>query len=158
MTMQVYRPNEYDEPHSVFLAGPSPRDSGITDWREEAIDLLRQFNFKGKVYSPVPLNMDDWNEDTYNHQIDWELFHLRKASIIAFWVPRDLETLPGFTTNVEFGMFVNDPRPVLLGYPKGTPKMKYIDYLARKHYRPVTHYLEYLMEEVADIAANRDLL
>ena len=59
---------------------------------------------------------------------------------ILFWVPRDLRTLPGFTTNVEFGLDVTTGRAVL-GCPPDCPdpeRNRYLIWLARRHGVPVT--------------------
>lgn len=56
---------------------------------------------------------------------------LERASVIAFWVPRDLERLPGFTTNVEFGGYVGSGR-VVYGRPDGWPMNRYLDWLYGK--------------------------
>jgi hypothetical protein len=49
----------------------------------------------------------------------------------VFWVPRDLVTFPGFTTNVEFGRYVGSGR-CIYGRPPGSPQTKYLDWLYRK--------------------------
>jgi hypothetical protein len=126
---------------SLFLAGPSPRGNGEHDWRQEACALLRQMEFKGAVYIPLP--RDGVYRDNYDHaaQIDWELEHLEKAGAIVFWIPRDLKTLPGFTTNVEFGRYSRSGRAIL-GYPKSAPRMRYLHYIADLDGVPVFHTLE----------------
>jgi hypothetical protein len=42
-----------------------------------------------------------------------------------------LETLPGFTTNVEFGRYVGSGRCVY-GRPEGAPHTRYLDWLYTK--------------------------
>ena len=37
---------------SIFLAGPSPRSSGVPSWRPQALDLLRALGFSGTVLVP----------------------------------------------------------------------------------------------------------
>jgi hypothetical protein len=61
-----------------------------------------------------------------------------------FWIPRDLRTLPGFTTNVEFGLDVTTGRAVL-GCPPDCPnpeRNRYLIWLARRHGVPVTETLK----------------
>ena len=48
-----------------------------------------------------------------------------------FWVPRDPTTLPGFTTNVEFGRYVGSGRCVY-GRPDRAPHTRYLDWLYAK--------------------------
>jgi hypothetical protein len=114
-------------PHSIFLAGPSPRGDGVFNWRPEAIELLASAGFTGQVFSPLPRD-GEWSKDYYG-QIAWELEYLERAAVIMFWIPRDLEHLPGFTTNVEFGLYVKSGK-IVLGFPKGAPKTRYLEYVA----------------------------
>jgi hypothetical protein len=46
-------------------------------------------------------------------------------------VPRDVQTFPGFTTNVEFGRYVGSDRCVY-GGPENDPHTKYLDWLHTK--------------------------
>ena len=134
---------------SIFLAGPSPRGNGEYDWRKQARIYLHRLGFDGVVYIPLPRD-GSYHED-YDHaaQIDWELEHLEKARAIAFWVPRDLKTLPGFTTNVEFGRFSRNGRAIL-GYPEGTPKMRYLEHIARLDGVPIFHSMEDTLRAALD--------
>ncbi len=126
---------------SIFLAGPSPRGKGEHDWRKPACAWLDAAGFSGSVFIPLP--RDGVYRPDYDHaaQIDWELEYLEKAGIIVFWIPRDLEALPGFTTNVEFGRFSRSGR-ALLGYPEHAPKMRYLHHIAKLDGVPVFHTLE----------------
>ncbi len=137
---------------SIFLAGPSPRGNGEYDWRKEALSLLLQLGFTGTVYVPLPRDGVYKTDFDHAEQIDWELKYLGACQIIAFWIPRDLETLPGFTTNVEFGLFVRSGK-VVLGYPKGAPKMKYLHHLANKNGVVVSHSLKETLEISIRLAA-----
>jgi hypothetical protein len=52
-----------------------------------------------------------------------------------YWIPRDLRTLPGFTTNVEFGLDVTTGRAVR-GCPPDCPnpeRNRYLIWVARRH-------------------------
>ena len=120
---------------SIFLAGPTPRDGKVVSWRKEAVEILEKLGFDGDVYVPECKNKII-SEDylTYNGVIDWELERLSGASLILFWVPRDLKTLPGFTTNVEFGYHLKTKK-VVYARPKGAPKTKYLDYLYNLEYK-----------------------
>ena len=124
---------------SIFLAGPSPRDKEHYNWRPEALKILEKAGFEGTVFVPLPRD-GEWSRD-YDGQVEWELEHLEIASIIVFWIPRDLETLPAFTTNVEFGLYVKSGK-IVLGFPEGAPKMRYLEYVGKKNNVPVYHTLE----------------
>jgi len=117
---------------SLFLAGPSPRKPEDPDWRGRALEFLEHLGYDGVVYVPLPRD-GEWPA-SYVDQVAWERRYLDIADSIAFWVPRDLERLPGFTTNVEFGMYLDSGR-IVLGHPEGAPKTRYLDYhiQARKH-------------------------
>src|ERR1035437_8917141 len=84
----------------VFLAGPTPRTKEVKSWRPDFISLLEREGFKGNV-----LIAENKDERPYNckAQTPWEVKNLQESNLIAFWIPRDLETMPGFTTNIEFG-------------------------------------------------------
>ena len=82
---------------------------------------------------------------------------LTKCSVIAFWVPRDLKTMPSFTTNVEFGRFVGR-RPTVYGRPPFRPKNDYLDWYYEKMtgLKPL-NILEKTMRAAVDMAANEAL-
>lgn len=114
---------------SLFLAGPTPRESTVTSWRLDALKLLEQLNFRGTVL--VPERQDWQTRFDYQDQVEWEYAALEQASVIVFWIPRDLVHLPGFTTNVEFGRYVGTKRCVY-GRPPNAPKTQYLDWLYEK--------------------------
>jgi Nucleoside 2-deoxyribosyltransferase like len=116
-------------PPSIFLAGPTPRAPEVRSWRPEALDLLRGLGFAGTVLVP---ERRDWSARfSYFDQVEWEYAGLETCSVVAFWVPRDLNTLAGFTTNVEFGRHVGSGRCVY-GRPEGAPHTRYLDWLYTK--------------------------
>ena len=39
-------------------------------------------------------------------QADWEREGLQNATVILFYIPKKIPEMPGFTTNVEFGMWL----------------------------------------------------
>jgi hypothetical protein len=126
-------------PKSIFLAGPTPRDPATPSWRPEALRLLEALGLEGKVYVPETA---DWSAHAqYDGQIQWEWEALNAATVVAFWVPRDLVAMPALTTNVEFGLLVQSGK-LVLGYPQDAPKMKYLARLAERHGAPVLHDLE----------------
>ena len=152
--MNIIRPGEtvnyLNTRNSIFLAGPTPRDEKGIDWRPEAINLFDQQQFDGTLLVPSPfLSVYNSHSENYYFQIEWEDRALQAASVIMFWIPRDLKTMPAFTTNVEFGMYVASGK-VIYGRPKinyqTPPKTSYLDHHAIKNNVPV---LDSLQETVA---------
>lgn len=123
---------------SIFLAGPTHRDASLPSWRTEAIEILESLGFDGVVFIPEgPLG----EGASYEDQIAWETLCLDMSDCVLFWVPRDLKTLPGFTTNVEWGEWKSSGK-VVLGFPESAPKMRYLASQAVTHTVPVSHTLE----------------
>ena len=119
---------------SIFLAGPSPRKKGVWDPRRDILKELEARGYKGTVYVPVP-EKKFWGGDedpswTYVNQIEWECMARERADVGAFWVAREMEDMPGFTTNIEFGEDLASGK-VVYGRPAGAPKCKYLDRRAR---------------------------
>ncbi len=139
--------------NSIFLAGPSLRKPGITPWREKALQYLEDMWFTGTVFVPEkPLSgsQEEDYEDSFNlvKQASWEWERLDKCSAIVMWIPRNLEYLPGFTSNVEFGRYVSSRR-FFYGRPNSTLKTGYLDLLYRKETRGQRphHYLHELLKD-----------
>ncbi|MER8039391.1 nucleoside 2-deoxyribosyltransferase domain-containing protein [Streptomyces hydrogenans] len=126
---------------SVFLAGPTPdKRTPVPSWRPAALEALA-----AQWTSPQPLTVlspesrDGKRAARYEDQVDWETDARASARAVLFWIPRDLVTLPGFTTNVEFGLDVASGRAVL-GCPPDCPnpeRNRYLIYVARRHGVPV---------------------
>jgi hypothetical protein len=122
---------------SIFLAGPTHRfgteQNKHCHWRDEAINCCEAYNFEGTIFSPE--RSDNFQKSfDYDQQINWELENLNKATCILFWIPRDLQILPAFTTNVEFGLFVNNQQKfVVYGRPNDSVKNRYLDCLWKKY-------------------------
>lgn len=117
---------------SIFLAGPTPRDEAVHSWRPYAIKLLREMGFDGVVYVPEYETGEVLHN--YDNQIEWEWKALDNAGAILFWVPRNLETMPAFTTNVEFGYWVRDDR-AFYGRPSSAVLVRYLDSLYKRHHK-----------------------
>lgn len=111
---------------AIFLAGPTPRDKNIISWRTEALKILADQGFDGVVY--IPENSDGSPKEDYVDQAFWEREALSSASVIAFWIPREISTMPAFTTNVEFGYWINRNK-IIYGRPQNARKIKYLDWL-----------------------------
>ena len=65
---------------------------------------------------------------SYRRQFLWETAARARATAILFWIPRDVVELPGFTTNVEFGLDAPTGRAVL-GCPVDCPNPERNRYL-----------------------------
>jgi len=149
-------PYEIDHwPHkSIFLAGPTPRVQGVPSWRPEACQILESLGYDGVVMVP---ERKDWSvKFEYTDQIAWEQICLERAATIVFWVPRQLETMPAFTTNVEFGFWMGrEARKVFYGRPDNAPKNLYLDVLY-EHYaqRKPLNNLPDLMREASNVVLN----
>jgi len=124
----------------IFLAGPTPRRKDVQSWRPDALHILEEHRYEGTVY--VPEARDGiWKPNEYEMQVEWEEAALNKAACILFWVPRKMGTLPGLTTNVEFGVW-QDSGKVVLGAPLDAEKVRYLLYYAMKLRIPTARTLE----------------
>jgi hypothetical protein len=134
--MIILRSNDNLEERSIFLAGPTLRTDGSAEyrWREEAIEIFEEKKFDGALFLPEPFAVN------YDTQIKWEEKHLELATCIMFWVPRNMETLPALTTNVEFGEWMKSKK-IVLGYPDDAVSMDYLHTKAVKYAVPTSHTL-----------------
>jgi len=116
---------------SVFLAGPTPKSDDVRSWRPAAIELISANWSAPETLSILSPEDSDFNYDKhFDEQVDWETDARAMASAILFWIPRDVRTLPGFTTNVEFGLDVaTSASRVVLGCPPDCPDPKQNRYL-----------------------------
>ena len=112
------------------MAGPTPRSDDVESWRPEAIEVIKKFGITKTIYIPEARDGKSWPD--YDDNFEWELSALKRASNILFWVPRDMETMPALTTNVEFGYWVAEcPEKCYLGYPTDCPGVKKNRYLVK---------------------------
>ena len=129
LVYSLEEPPDFNLP-SIFLAGPTPRQrSRIRSWRPRAIKILEQTGFNGIVFDPE--NRRRLDKIDHEKQPKWEHRMLHRSSCILFWIPRDLKKLPGFTTNVEFGLFAKSGK-INLGAPKHARKIEYLRFVAQK--------------------------
>lgn len=143
----VYSNEEPPESYSksIFLAGPTPRTPDVKSWRPEALALLKAANYDGVVF--VPEFRSGLQEDYKYPDIPaWEHRMLDMADCILFWIPRKVETMPGFTTNVEFGRYA-DSGKVVVGAPISAEHMPYLWFMADKFRMPQSHYLDKTIEK-----------
>lgn len=129
----------------VFLAGPTPRAGGdVPSWRPAAVDALaEQWTGPGPLTVLTPESRGGKRAAHYDDQVGWETDARGVADAILFWVPRDLKVLPGFTTNVEFGLDIGTGRAVL-GVPPDCPnpeRNRYLAWVAKRHGAPVRETL-----------------
>ncbi|RLU82090.1 hypothetical protein CTZ27_31155 [Streptomyces griseocarneus] len=126
---------------SVFLAGPTPRLGGpVESWRPAAIAEL-EAQWDGGIPLDVfsPESRGGIRAEHYDDQVGWETAAREQADVVLFWIPRDLDHMPGFTTNVEFGLDVA-LRKVVLGCPPDCPnpeRNRYLEWVAAQHSVPV---------------------
>jgi 8-oxo-dGTP pyrophosphatase MutT (NUDIX family) len=131
-------PAEWDA--SIFLAGPTPRHADVTSWRPDALAEIEQRSGIGLLVVFVPEPPDGTRYPAYDDQIAWEERWLDAADVILFWVPRNMSTLPGLTTNVEFGRYESSGR-VVFGAPDNAEHVRYLKHHARQHDAKVTSTL-----------------
>jgi len=140
---------------SIFLAGPTPRSPKVKSWRPEAVSILKKRGYKGIIFIPEPRDGSFGEDFDYNEQIEWEARGLELADCILFWVPRNLKTLPGFTTNVEFGLWVRSGK-VVFGAPENAPKTKYLRIYADKYGIPSSDILEQTISDALNMLKNKN--
>lgn len=117
---------------SIFLAGPSPREASVEDWRNNFVKIIEEKGFDGTLYIPIPKNRfyKDYSEDkewTYDSQIEWECKARNRADALLFWIPRSNKNkMPGLTTNIEFGedLFKSN---LFYGRPNDAESCRYLD-------------------------------
>ena len=126
---------------SIFLAGPTPRVASVASWRPEALaEIKRQARLAGRLVVFIPEPRDGERYPGYDHQVAWETHYLAMADTILFWIPRHMATLPGLTTNVEFGRYEASGR-LVLGAPPEAEHLTYLQTFARAYGSPVADNL-----------------
>ncbi|GAA2815270.1 hypothetical protein GCM10010441_44850 [Kitasatospora paracochleata] len=144
---------------SVFLAGPTPRLGGPVDsWRPAAYtELGAQWTGPGPLTVLSPESRGGRRAAHYDDQVDWETAARATADAILFWIPRDLEHMPGFTTNVEFGLDIGTRR-VVLGCPPdcaAPERNRYLIWVAHRHGAPVRDTLSDTVTAALTLATSR---
>lgn len=125
--------------NSIMLCGPTPRDAETKSWRPDALELFNKYKFNGTILVPED---KDWGvKGDYYDQIEWEEQGLKTADCILFWIPRKLDTMPGLTTNDEWGYYKASGK-VVLGVPDEAEKCRYQIYYANKFKIPFAKTLE----------------
>lgn len=136
---------------SIMLLGPTPRDKiAVPSWRPEALAKLEHLGFDGLVFVP---ESSDWaKHDMYDAQVKWEWEAMEQATVRVFWVPRVIESMPAFTTNVEFGLSAVSGGRTILGSPSDAPKMGYLKALAERYHIPIYDSLDETLSEAVKLA------
>lgn len=142
---------------SVFLAGPTAvRGGPVPSWRPDAVrELERQWIDHRDLTVLSPESRGGRRAARYEDQFRWEMMARARATVVLFWIPRDMGTLPGMTTNVEFGYDLASGRSIVLGCPPDCPnpeRNRYLIRLAHEHGDPVCTTL------AATVAAGLELV
>lgn len=141
---------------SIFLAGPTPRNKEVQSWRPEALKMLELLGYDGIVFVPELRPNDNYHSHNplsycdYDKQVMWEHNAIKMSDCVLFWIPRDLEKLPGFTTNDEWGSLKSSGR-VVLGAPKDAPKTRYQKYFADLYLVPHAETLAETVKNALDM-------
>ena len=147
---------------SIFLAGPTRKNSDYSkSWRKEAVDILENLKFDGIVYIPDyrdGTEIDESEKGFYDLHI-WEWNALKTVDKIVFWIPRKInDGMPAFTTNVEFGRYVEmRPEHCILGYPDDAEGMIYLKHLYEtcNPDKPIFHTLKDTLEYTINSLENK---
>lgn len=146
---------------SVFLAGPTPaQGSGTPSWRPTAARALAAA-WRGRVPLLVlsPESRGGVRADRYVDQVRWEMRARSVATVVMFWIPRCMDSMPGMTTNVEFGVDIGRCRRVVLGCPPDCPnpeRNRYLVALAEMEGVPVRETLAATVAEAIKIVTGAD--
>lgn len=122
----------------IFLAGPCPRKNYEDDWRNEAIEYLKEAGFDGVIFNPTNPYYDTSDPLYLEKQTTWEQKAIHMSDKVVFWIPRT-EEHPALTTNIELGEFLNTDHihKILIGMPDFAIKNDYIKIrlkMLNKHY------------------------
>ncbi|MXQ52759.1 nucleoside 2-deoxyribosyltransferase domain-containing protein [Shimazuella alba] len=135
-------PRGYEK--SIYLLGPTPRNPEVKSWRPQAIQLLEAAGYNGVVFIPEVHPDGDEHVDfqeKYVELIEWQERCLNLADVIIAWVPRNMETMPGLTTNEEWGKW-KDSGKIVFGAPEDAYSTRYLKHYAKKLNVPEATTLE----------------
>ena len=140
---------------TIFLAGPTSRENDFSkSWRKDILHVFEQIGFDGTICIPEFRHQRLFEDTDWESQVKWEWQLLDAASCILFWVPRSMPDMPGLTTNLEFGTYLQKkPCQVLLAYPEGAEAMQWMTlrYKEMTAKKPI-HNMVMAAVEAADIA------
>ena len=129
---------------SIFLAGPTPRDMNTPSWRPEALQELKKQGYDGIVF--IPEFETGPFRGNYDEQVAWEELAMNRSDVILFWLPRQINTMPAFTTNDEWGWWKNSGK-VVLGVPDNAEKTAYQKWWANHLQVPTANTLRQTISE-----------
>ncbi|MCO1574587.1 nucleoside 2-deoxyribosyltransferase domain-containing protein [Crossiella sp. SN42] len=143
---------------SVFLAGPTPeRGSGVPSWRPDAVaELAAQWRGAGALAVLSPESRGGVRAERYEDQVAAELAMIEAATAVLFWIPRCVRTMPGFTTNVEYGLVAGSrPERAVLGCPPcpSPERNRYLIWHARRLGIPVCDNLSEAVAAALELVA-----
>ena len=136
--------NGYDKGvPSIFLAGGI---TGCSDWQTQIVELLKDENVI--LLNPRRKNFPIDDPKASYEQIFWEYNHLRRATAISFWFPK--ETLCPITL-LELGKWIVSKKPLFIGIDKEYKRLKDVKLqtaLERVNMEKPTFY--YSIEDLAE--------
>lgn len=94
--------------------------------------VRKKLGFEGTVF--VPEYSSSIRFDSYIDQVEWERNVYTNCTVILFWVPRHFPNMPGLTTNVEFGYWINSGK-CIYGRPDNAERTRYLDWLYNFEYK-----------------------
>ena len=158
MTVVYYRekpPESFER--AIFLAGPSPKkpEEAWRSWRPNALKELEASGFDGVVFVPEFLDPTRPGNESYKYDdmVKWEHNGIEMSDCVLFWVPRDLKTMPGLTTNIEFGWQLQTGK-VIFGAPTKAPRMSYSRYMCKRYRVPSFRSLRATVRNAIKFTAN----
>lgn len=126
---------------SVYLCGPTPTDPAEPSWRPAALAALRAaWDGPGRLAVFLPEPAADGSYPAYADQIAWEEESMRRSDVVLFWIPRDMNRLPGLVSNIKWGVWYDSGRAVL-GAPPEAERMAYLLHFAEAFGVPVERTL-----------------
>ncbi|GAA2490276.1 nucleoside 2-deoxyribosyltransferase domain-containing protein [Streptomyces gobitricini] len=126
---------------SVYLCGPTPTDPAERSWRPAAVDALRAaWDGPGRLAVFLPEPATGGSYPVYEDQIAWEEEAMRRSDVVLFWIPREMNRLPGLVSNIKWGAWYDSGRAVL-GTPPRAERMAYLLHFAEALGVPVERTL-----------------
>ncbi|MEU3680441.1 nucleoside 2-deoxyribosyltransferase domain-containing protein [Streptomyces sp. NPDC030592] len=134
------QPESWDA--AVYLCGPTPTDPEEPSWRPSAVAALRAaWDGAGRLAVFLPEPTADGSYPPYADQIAWEEEAMRRSDVVLFWIPREMNRLPGLVSNIKWGVWYDSGRAVL-GAPPEAERMAYLLHFAEAFEVPVERTLQ----------------
>jgi nucleoside 2-deoxyribosyltransferase len=153
---EIKAPNKYNfqnsnEHHvpSIFLAGSI--EMGIAEnWQTKIANALKDFDVC--IFNPRRDNWDaSWvqNKDNpqFREQVEWELNALDNADLVVFYFDPNTKSPISL---LEFGLFAEKNKKVIVCCPKGFYRKGNIDILSEKDKDTEVNTLEELIEKIKE--------